>query len=168
MDHADPLDFDNGTMEALTPHEHTARDEILEWRGEEAGPLRSVLNALQEKAGTAKWATPPVAQRTVRSAIEGGLEMVQDASRWTFRTSAVLKKARAEGLEVDQVTDLAAAPLSDLDALSKSYHMPNKLLAAGEGGACGAGGLGAAAADLPLLFGVAFRGVQQVGTCLWV
>jgi len=166
MDHDDPLDFEDDTMEALTLHEHTAREEILEWRGKEAGPLQSVLSALQEKTGAAvKWATPPVARDTVQSAIQGGLEMMQDASRWTFRTSKVLQKAREEGLEAGQVADLAEAPLSALDKISKSYHAPNKLLAAGEGGVCGAGGAGAAAADLPLLFGITFRGVQQVGTC---
>ncbi|WP_263835147.1 EcsC family protein [Salinibacter sp.] len=182
MDHADPLDFDDATMEVLTPHEHAAREEVLEWRGEEAGPLQSALSAAEEKAGAAmKWATPPVAQKTVQSAIEGGLEMVQDASRQTFRASKVLEKARAKGIkaegteaeaaeakgeeEISEVGDLAHAPLSALDQLSGTYHMPNKLLAAGEGGICGAGGIEGAAADLPLLFGIAFRGVQQVGTC---
>jgi len=162
----DPLDFNADTLDALTSHERTARSEVLDWRSTDETGLLSVLNTLQEQAGTAlNWVTPPVAQQTVRQALDGGLEMVQDASRFTFRTTAVLKKARSEGLEAEHVEDLADAPLSALDRISKTYHLPNKLLAAGEGSACGAAGIGGAAADLPLLFGVAFRGVQQVGTC---
>jgi uncharacterized protein (DUF697 family) len=49
--------------------------------------------------------------------------------------------------------------------VAKSYHAPNKYLAALEGGVCGLGGPGAAAADLPLLFSIACRAIQQVGTC---
>jgi hypothetical protein len=166
MHENDPLDFDDETLGALTSHEREARSEVLEWRDSGGGPLQSALSAVQDKAGSAlQWATPRVAQETVRDAIEGGLEMVQDASRLTFRASSVLKEAQKDDIEADEVSDLADAPLSALDALSARYHMPNKLLAAGEGGVCGAGGVGAAAADLPLLFGVAFRGVQQVGTC---
>lgn len=163
---ADPLDFDDETLGALTPHERTARSEVRAWRRDDGGALQAALRAVQDKAGSAlQWATPTVAQETVRNAIEGGLEMVQDASRFTFRTSSVLKKARKEQIDANEVSDLADVSLSALDALSARYHMPNKLLAAGEGGVCGAGGIGAAAADLPLLLGVAFRGVQQVGTC---
>ncbi|MCS4099920.1 EcsC family protein [Salinibacter ruber] len=166
MSRNDPLDFDDETLAVLTSHEREARSEVLEWRGEDGGPLQSMLRAVQEKAGSVlKWATPAVAQDTVQDAVKGGLEMVQDASGYTFRASSVLEKARGQDISADEVSDLAGAPLSALDCLSARYHMPNKLLAAAEGGACGAGGLSGAAADLPLLFGISFRGVQQVGTC---
>lgn len=162
----DPLDFDDETLAQLTDHEREARDNIVEWRSTGDGALASAVEALQSSVGTALTRiTPEDVRTTVATAVEGGLGMVQDGARFTFRVDSVLETARSEGLSADRVADLQGAALKDLDRVARSYHAPNKYLAALEGGACGLGGPGAAAADLPLLFGIACRGVQQVGTC---
>ncbi|MCS3940383.1 hypothetical protein GGP84_003035 [Salinibacter ruber] len=78
MPNDDLLNLDDDTLDAFTSHERSAREKVLEWRDAGDGPLRPSLRAVQNKAGSAlQWATPTVAQDTVRDAIEGGFEMVQ-------------------------------------------------------------------------------------------
>jgi len=91
--------------------------------------------------------------------------MLRDGSRLTIRREALLEEAQSRGLPGDTVVDLADAPLEDLDNLASTCFRANKALAAVEGGACGFGGPESTAADLPLLFGLSCRAIQQVGTC---
>ena len=162
----DPLDFDDETLDCLTGYEREARADIIEWRSADDDVLSSAVEAVQSSVGSAfTKITPEDVRMTLETAIEGGLGMVQDGARFTFRVGSVLEAAQSEGLRADQVTDLRGEALEDLNRLAQSYHTPNKYLAALEGRVCGLGGPGTAAADLPLLFGIACRAVQQVGTC---
>ena len=55
--------------------------------------------------------------------------------------------------------------LEKLDRIARGYFGTNKVAAALEGAGCGLGGMALIAADIPLLFGIAFRAVQQIGSC---
>lgn len=95
----------------------------------------------------------------------GALEALRDASRWTYSDQTILKAAKKRGLAVESIIDLRQAPLKDVDRLARSCFTSNKIIAAVEGAGCGLGGLVLIAADIPLLFGVALRSTQQIGTC---
>lgn len=162
----DPLDFDDETLRVLTPYERRVRREILDWRSTDASRVQKILDALSTPAEwTLKRLSTAAARDTVTEALRGGLEMVQDGSRRTFRVRSVLANARSHGVSAETVADLRTADLERLDELARTHERPNKWLAAVEGGTCGLGGVGATLADLPLLFGIALRAVQQIGTC---
>ncbi|MBI3725371.1 EcsC family protein [bacterium] len=96
-------------------------------------------------------------------AIEGMLKSVATLSDKTVTTSQVLQEARRLGIGASTVGDLKGHDLEHLDNLSKAVASQNALIAMIEGGGCGLGGLALLAADIPLLFGVAFRVVRLVG-----
>lgn len=169
----------------LTEYEKQARREIERWqRGE---PLAASLSeALAEGVGglpralsrLARQATdlvmrpvdalvertvPPEVVDRLSDAIAEALGRLNEASAWTFEEEDVLAKARARGLAVERLSDLRDRPLETLDPLARSFFSQNTLLAAIEGGGASLGGPLFIAADIPLLFTINFRLLQQVG-----
>ena len=69
------------------------------------------------------------------------------------------------GLEVSDYRELRDQDIEKLDQLAHRYFGTNKVIAALEGAGCGWGGLALTAVDIPLLFTVSFRAVQQIGSC---
>ena len=146
----------------LTDYERTAQREIDRWeRGE---------TFLQQALGFAMkpvdWAfdqfVPESVVDTLTGALTEALSTLNDASAWTYDRDEVLEKARALGIEVATVSDLRDQPLEDLDALAKPYASQNSVLAALSGGGAGLGGALLLAADIPVLFTVNFRLIQQI------
>ncbi len=149
----------------LSPEEKRVRREIEAWQHGTGTVLSQAVN----------WAMSPVDWLMDRMAPEGlvdrlgegveqGLAVVSDASEWTHDAGDLLKKARARGLDAEHVEDLRHEPLAELDPLARSLFTQNAVLAAVEGGGTGMGGLVLLAADVPLLFGINFRLIQQIGT----
>jgi hypothetical protein len=162
----DPLDFDDDTLQALTRYERRVRAEILDWRSTEGSRLQTVLDMLSTPAEwTLKRLADASAHQTVVNALHGGMELVQDASLFTVRPDRMLDKAQKHGISADTVSDLRHASLQSLDALSGRYVLPNKIAAGLEGAVLGMTGPAAALADLPVLFAIGLRAVQQIGTC---
>ena len=79
------------------------------------------------------------------------------------RLQGHLDDARARGLEVETVDDLRDQPLEALDPLAREFFNQNSILAAIEGGGTSLGGPLFIAADIPLLFTINFRLIQQIG-----
>jgi len=149
----------------LNPHERLVRAEIERWRDEKDSVLTKALNVTGLPVGWAYERIPDAGRRTVERAVLGFMEMLRDASRWTYPDGGIVKEARKVGIEVDDYRDLADHDLEKLDRIARSYFGTNKVVAALEGGGCGLGGVALIAVDIPLLFGVAFRAVQQIGSC---
>ncbi|MEM1116531.1 MAG: EcsC family protein, partial [Bacteroidota bacterium] len=146
----------------LSEYERTAQREIDRWeRGE---------TLLQQALGYAMkpvdWAfdqfVPEAVTDALTDALTQALSTLNDASAWTFDADDVLQKAAALGIEVETVADLRDQPLDDLDALAKPYASENSVLAALSGGGAGLGGALLLAADIPVLFTVNFRLIQQI------
>ncbi len=154
---------DNG-ME-IHPYERRVRDEIDTWQDEKDGVLTKALNVTGLPIGWAYERIPDAGRRTVEQAVLGFMEMLRDASRWTYPDKGIVEEARKVGIEVDDYRDLADHDLEKLDQIARSYFGSNKIVAALEGGGCGLGGMALIAADIPLLFGLSFRAVQQIGSC---
>lgn len=146
----------------LTDYERQAQRDIDRWeRGE---------SLLQQALGYAMkpvdWAfdqfVPESVLDALTDALTRALSGLNDASAWTFDEKDLLAKASAAGVEVETVADLRDRPLDELDALAKSYASENSILAALSGGGAGLGGALLLAADIPVLFTVNFRLIQQV------
>jgi len=148
----------------LTDYEKNVRREIEKWQRGDASMLTQAFS----------WVMKPVdwvIERTVSpdlvdqasEAVEQFLSMLSDASEWTYDAKELKRAAHKHGLEVEQAEDLRDASLEEVDALARSYFNENTLLAALSGGGTGLGGAVLIAADIPLLFTINFRLIQQIG-----
>lgn len=148
----------------LTEYERQARREIDAWQHGDASLVAQALN----------WAMQPmdwVVRRIVSEdlieqadeAVTQFLSVLNDASEWTLDASEVLADAKRHGIEVERAEQLRDHPLETLDAIARGYTTQNAILAAVEGGGTGLGGAVLIAADIPLLFTINMRLIQQIG-----
>lgn len=155
-----------------TPYEQRARAEIVAWQDDRGGvvaqafgKVRGALAPAGKAVGKAvAWAVPGAVQRTVEHAVLGALEAMKDVAFWTYRDADVVRVARDEGAQAETVGGLAGEDLDVLDRTARRFFLGNKITAMLEGAGCGLGGWAFAAADIPALFTVSFRAVQQIGT----
>ncbi len=150
----------------LSQYEKDVRREIEDWQRGEASVLMQALNwAMKPMDWVVERVVPPSVVDQASGAIEQFLGALNDASEWTYDTSDTLKEARQAGLAVEKVEELRDQPLERLDALARGHFTQNAVLAAIEGGGTGLGGAFLIAADIPLLFTINFRLIQQIGGC---
>jgi EcsC protein family len=148
----------------LSAYEKDVQRELETWQHGDASFLVKALNwAMQPMDWVVERVVPADLIDQASSAIEQFLTMLNNASEWTIDTNDILAEARRRGLEVDDVADLRDQPLETLDGIARSFFSQNALLAAVEGGGTGLGGAVFIAADIPLLFGINLRLIQQIG-----
>jgi len=148
----------------LSPYEKEVQREIERWQHGEASFLMKAFNwAMQPMDWVVERVVPPEIVEQASNAIEQFLSMLNDASEWTCDPNDVLKLAKEKGLDVETIEDLRNEPLEINDAIARSFFSQNAVLAAVEGGGTGLGGAVFIAADIPLLFGINFRLIQQIG-----
>jgi hypothetical protein len=165
----------------LTEYEKQARREIDRWeQGEATLPGWSsgladfprnitvlVRHAADLVMKPVDWVVDQVVPADVidrlSDAIGEALGYLNDASMWTFEEDDVLETARRRGIDVAHVRDLRDQPLEQLDPIAKDFFNQNSILAAIEGGGTSLGGPLFIAADIPLLFTINFRVIQQIG-----
>jgi|GEM_PF-243529 len=146
-------------------YESNALKEIEKWKNREPGLVERSLDLLAKPVDWVYQEIPEEARKVVEEAIEGALELLKDAAYWTFSEEDILKEARSLGLNVSNCRELSGFRLYQLDPLARRYFTSNQLIASLEGGGCGLGGAVLLAADIPALFTVSFRAIQQIGSC---
>ncbi|MEM9666954.1 MAG: EcsC family protein, partial [Bacteroidota bacterium] len=148
----------------LTPYEKNAQREIEAWRTGEASLITQAMNwAMRPLDWVVERVTPPELVEQMSGAIEQFLNLLNDASEWTYDADDLLEEAKRKGLDVEGVTDLRHEPLELLDPMARALFTQNTVLAAIEGGGTGLGGAVFIAADIPLLFTINLRMIQQIG-----
>ncbi len=148
----------------LTSFEKDVRREIEQWERGDASIFVQALNwAMKPMDWVVDRVAPPEIVDQAGDAIEHFLSLLNDASEWTYNADDLLVAARKRGLEVDRAEDLRLQALEDLDPLARSRFSQNTIMAAVEGGGAGLGGVFLIAADIPLLFTINFRLIQQIG-----
>ena len=148
----------------LTEYEKQALREIERWQHGETSFLQQAIDFAMKPVDWAFEQVVPIELvDKLSDAIVDGLGVLNDASAWTYEEDDVLEKARARGLEVETVDDLRDQPLEALDPLAREFFNQNSILAAIEGGGTSLGGPLFIAADIPLLFTINFRLIQQIG-----
>lgn len=150
----------------LTDPEKAVRREIEEWQHADASVASQAMNWAMRPVDWAveRVAAPETIDR-VTDRVHQFLSTLTDASEWTYEADDILDAAQDRGLPVEMVGDLRSEPIDELDALARSRFRQNTILAALEGGGTGLGGAAFIAADVPLLFTINLRLIQQIGAC---
>lgn len=153
------------TVQRLTSYERQAQLEIEQWKNEKEGLLSSALNTASAPIG---WAfskvIPDKLNTPLEKAVMSSFSTLNDAAKWTYSDEKIVKSAKTLGMVVSNHTELGRYELEKLDWLARQHFLENRLAAALEGAGCGLGGLALIAADVPILFTISFRAVQQIGS----
>lgn len=148
----------------LTEYEKQARKDVESWRYDEASLLQQVFDwAMRPIDWLVKQVVPESMIDQASDAISRFLSTLSEASTWTYDEGSILKEARARGLEIEKLEDLRDQQLEELDKLAKAQFSENTIMAAIEGGGTGLGGVALIVADIPLLFTINLRLIQQIG-----
>lgn len=148
----------------LTAYEKEVQREIDKWQRGDASMITQALSFVMKPVDwVVERAVPEELVEQAGEAVEQFLALLNDASTWTIEAGDLLAAAKRKGLGVESVEDLRDAPLEQLDVLARSFFNENTMLAAIEGGGTGLGGVFLIAADIPLLFTINFRLIQQIG-----
>lgn len=147
----------------LTPYEKNVQREIEKWHHADGSAVMQALNwAMRPVDWVVERVSPDLVDQA-GEAVERFLAALNDASEWTYDADDLLAAARRRGLEASRIEDLRGEDLEELDALARSHFSQNAILAAVEGGGTGLGGAVLIVADIPLLFTINFRLIQQIG-----
>jgi len=149
----------------LNPYEQRALREIEEWETAKPGLMTRTIDAIGRPVNVIIEKVPPPLRGTAEKAVMGFMELLRDISYWTYSEKNIISKGKRHGLRVEAVTHLADQDLEKLDRLARRHFPSAKIIAALEGAGCGMGGLALIAADIPVLMGIIFRSIQQIGTC---
>ena len=148
----------------LNEYEKNVRREIEKWQSGEGSVISQALNwAMRPVDWVVDRVVPPDVIDQAGEAVSQFLSFLNDASEWTYEDNDLLEEARKTGLAASNLEDLRDAPLEKLDPLARGQFSSNTILAAIEGGGAGLGGAVLIAADIPLLFTINFRMIQQIG-----
>jgi len=148
----------------LNDYELEARREIEKWQRGDGSILSQALNwAMKPMDWVVDRVVPVEIIDRASEAVSEFLAFLNDASGWTYESDDLLQEARRAGADVERLEDLREHPLETLDILARKHFTQNAILAAVEGGGTGLGGAALIIADIPLLFTINFRLIQQIG-----
>ncbi len=149
----------------LNDYERKAIEEIEKYfKQPDEGALGRISRALFKPVELiTERVVPDAVLEAAGDAIEVALKGITAVSDKTVTTGQVLTEARRLGIAASTVADLRGHDLQPLDQLSRAVASQNSLMALMEGAGCGFGGVVLLAADIPLLFGIAFRVVRLIG-----
>jgi hypothetical protein len=146
-------------------YEKKVLQEIEKWKNKKEGYLSIFLTKISKPF---EWlydnVIPNSVDNTITKSVLGFLELLKDASFWTYSNSDFIKEAEKIGIEIVDYRDLENEDLETCDKIARSYFNSNKIVALLEGFGCGLGGFALIAADIPALFTISFRAVQQIGS----
>lgn len=146
----------------LSDYEKTARREIEQWQRGDGSPIMQAMNwAMKPVDWLVERVSPDVVDQ-VGDGVSSFLQMLNDASEWTYDVNGTIAAAARRQVAVKTAAELRNQPLEKLDPLARSYFTENAVMAAVEGGGAGLGGAFLIAADVPLLFTINFRLIQQI------
>ena len=146
----------------LSEYEKNVRREVEQWQRADGSIVMQAMNwAMKPVDYLVEQISPEIVDQ-VSEGVASFLQMLNDASEWTYDVDQTLAAARRRGIEADSLISLRRQPLESLDPLARSYFSENAIMAAVEGGGAGLGGAVFIAADIPLLFTINFRLIQQI------
>jgi hypothetical protein len=149
-------------MVALSSYEQKAKEEVEAWfRTPDEGLLGRVSRSIFKPVEVmAERLVPDAVLEAAGNGVEALLKGIAHVSDQTVSVEPVLTIARRHAESVDALEDLRRQDLRVNDKVADEIASQHQLIAALEGGGCGAGGIALLAADIPLLFGVAMRVVR--------
>lgn len=140
--------------------------EVREWESRIVNPP-IYKKALDLAGKPLEWAfekLPGQATDALTKSIEGLFGLLIFTSKFSFSNNRILGKiGKASGKNIKTRKDLWKVQLPHLKKVAHYHINENNVIAALEGAGCGLGGFTLIFADIPLLFGIAFRTIQQIG-----
>lgn len=146
----------------LSEYERQARRDIDRWERGESLFQQAMGFAMKPVDWAFEQFVPESVLDGLTDALTQGLSILNDASAWTHDDDDLVRRAKDQGLDIETAADLRDQPLDELDALAKTLASQNSVMAALSGGGAGLGGGLFIAADIPILFGINFRLIQQI------
>ncbi len=145
-------------------YDEAARQEIERWV-RSGGPLwqEAFDRAMRPVDWLVERVTPAAWREQLDAAVARFLEALHDVASWTYNEQYVLEAVRKTGIGGDRIEALRTESLERLDPVARSFFDQHAVLAALEGAGTGLGGFTLAVADVPLLFGINLRLIQQIG-----
>ena len=148
----------------LSSYERQVRQEVETWQtGDESFVSQAINWAMQPVDWVVRQIVSEDLLDQADAVVSQSLSILNDASKWTLDSKDLLTRAKSVGLEMETLDDLRECDLEKLDKLARSFFSENAILAAVEGGGTGLGGVVFIAADIPLLFAINLRLIQQIG-----
>ena len=143
------------------------KEEIYSWENEGPGFLTNVADFVfwpAQKA--AELLTPEYVKETVSKAVEGCLNGLLWGADYLFADKAVIAKVAEKNKELDSLNKISNSDdLESMDAAADYYWNQNLVAAILEGAANGAMPLIGLAANIPALYTIVFRCIQQIALC---
>ncbi len=160
-----PLANGEGNRGKTAPYVKKALTEVNTWENEKPGFLNQVADFIlwpAEKAANAL--IPDSVTEAVGKAIEGTLSVIASQTTWTFDADGIRAsvKARARKLKKNPSVSHNLRAADEEARELWNWHIG---YAAAEGGVTGSFGLPGIAADIPALFAILIREIQEIGTC---
>ncbi len=138
--------------------EITIKD-IQKWESEGPGYISQVGSVVLWPAQkAAELLIPQGVQDAVGKAVESALNGLNNTANYTINQEEI--RARVDSYRSEHEDNLKAA-----DEAAKHYWNWHLAYAAGEGAALGAGGILSLVADIPALFTMSFRLIQEIALC---
>ena len=148
----------------LTAYEIKALNEITQWREAREDWLTKASKAIDRPIDWVMSRVPARIADVISKAIMGFIEMLYDASKWTFPKENIIKKAHKIGIAVLSINDLQNYELDRLDKIAREHFASHKIISTLIGAGCGLGGFALIAVDIPALFLTSFRAIQMIGS----
>ncbi len=148
----------------LTPYEKKALEEINQWQTAREGLITKATKLIGRPVEWILDRVPARIKDTIAKAIMGFIEMLYDASKWTYPKDGLLKKAQKHGLTISDCRELQNYELERLDKISREHFAFHKIVSTLTGAGCGLGGFALIAVDIPALFLTSFRAIQLIGS----
>lgn len=143
------------------------KKEIADWEKQGPGFWSGVTNIVFKPAQKiAETLIPDAVIKTVQKAIEGCLNGLLWGADYTFSDDSVIAEVAKYNSELNNLQRIACSDdLQSMDKASDHYWNQNLVAAIAEGGLTGAGGLAGLAANIPALYTIVFRCIQQIALC---
>lgn len=145
----------------------TVKKQVKVWEAEGPGYITQISDwVLYPAQLAAEKLIPDAVRETVETALRGCLEALLFGADFAFSDNEVLERVRE--LNQKLVCREAVQDSDDLESQDKAashYWNWNLSYAVAQGGATGAGGLPGLAANIPALYTILFRMLQQMALC---
>lgn len=153
-------------MAKLNASEIKILDQIAGWKAQSPGFLNRATEFISRPIS---WATTNLVPDTVKQGVGNVVELIteklQDMSRWTVNKEEVLRATREFDMDSETILALQKASIHDLDHIAEKFITDNTRLATISGAGSGLVGWPGLLTDLPTLFLLSLRSINQISLC---
>lgn len=150
----------------LTDDERRALREIEDWVHKPPGAVGRTMAMLGKPLDFAYQRLPSALKEGMSEKVVGVLSAVRENSRRSFDQQELLDRlSAAVGRDITHPEQLFDHDFRPLDRIAKDILKKHRRAALLEGGAAGAAGLPGLVLDVPALYWLIFRTVQQIAIC---